>query len=82
MSKVTYKVNGTTIESVEIEATYSDPRHIPIIGQRRRMQVNGGKETLTLNEIKVRRRSDWNEDKERFYYLFDTTEEWGEYHIS
>jgi hypothetical protein len=82
MSNVTYQTRNGSIEQVKIEATYKRSRQIPLIGQRKRMKVNGTAELLTLNEIRVVRFAEWNEERERFDYKFSTSEEWGEYFIS
>lgn len=82
MSNITYETRNGHIETVKIEATYERPRQIPHVGQRKKMQVNGSAQLLTLNEIKATRYADWNEEREIFEYKFRTSEEWGEFYIS
>lgn len=82
MSSVTYKVRNEYVESVRIEATYKKGAQVPQIGARRRMQVNGSKQLMTLNDLKVLRRGDWQTDKKRFDYVYDAIEEWGEFYLS
>jgi hypothetical protein len=82
MSRVTYQVRNNYVESVRIEATYARPSQVPQIGSRRRMQVNGSKQLMTLNDLKVLRRGHWQTEKKRFDYVYDAIEDWGEFYLS
>ena len=69
------------IEQVKIEATYERSRLVPQIGTRRRMNVNGSEQFMTLNEIHVIRCADWDSPPTTATYKFTTKEFWGSYFL-
>jgi hypothetical protein len=81
MTNAIYETNNGSLESVKIETTYRKYNHIPHIGQRKRMKVNGAEEMLTLNKLTLERRGEWNEDKSGPVYFYKSVEEWGTYFI-
>lgn len=82
MANVTYETNNGSLDFVKVEATYRKQSQIPQIGQRKRMRVNGASQMLTLNDLKVKRVAEWNEEHNGPTYFFKASEEWGEYFIA
>lgn len=79
MSTETYTVQNGSISEVKVTASYSDPQKIPVIGQKKRMRVNGKPQTMYLVRVTARRDGEYDED-DRLHLRFDTEEEWAGYY--
>lgn len=64
---------------ITIKATYSSNKKVPLIGQCKRMRVNGRFETLTLNNISIERRHFYGDGGSPSGFEFDSVERWGAY---
>lgn len=63
------------VNKVEVNATYESPKQVPVIGQRKRMRVNGQMQTLTLNALSVERRHVYD-DNEVSGWAYESAETW------